>query len=182
MAESNKRVVEIDGIKLEVDLRHARRVDTFKVGDRVKILKKEYSSTNIYHGVIVGFENFASMPTIVVAYVESSYNSAEIKLAYINGTNNDDKKVELVPDTDQSMAFSKADILAKFNRQIESKLEEIRDIYRKQRYFNAQFGKMFNETPEGIRQAEIKLLHEEQERVQAVLDEEKAAALLAEYA
>ena len=33
-----KRLVEINGIKMEVDMRSARRVDTFKVGDNVKVL------------------------------------------------------------------------------------------------------------------------------------------------
>ena len=32
MSEENKRVVEINGIKMEIDLRYAKRIDTFKVG------------------------------------------------------------------------------------------------------------------------------------------------------
>ena len=38
-----KRIVEIDGVKIEVDLRTAKRVDSYKVGDNVKILEKEKS-------------------------------------------------------------------------------------------------------------------------------------------
>ena len=33
-----KRIVEIDGVKIEVDLRTAKRIDTFAVGDNVKVL------------------------------------------------------------------------------------------------------------------------------------------------
>jgi hypothetical protein len=35
--EENKRIVEIDGVKIEVDLRSAKRIDTFRVGDNVKV-------------------------------------------------------------------------------------------------------------------------------------------------
>ena len=41
-----KRIIEIDGMKVEVDLRHAKRVDTFKVGDNVKILDKSYEDSH----------------------------------------------------------------------------------------------------------------------------------------
>ena len=43
MSEDNKRIVEIDGVKIEVDLRKAKRVDSFQVGDNVKILEKKYN-------------------------------------------------------------------------------------------------------------------------------------------
>ena len=38
-----KTMVEIDGVKMEVDLRTARRIDTFAVGDNVKVLCKDYN-------------------------------------------------------------------------------------------------------------------------------------------
>ena len=43
MGENNNeflREIEIGGIKMQIDLRQAKRIDTFKVGDSVKILKK----------------------------------------------------------------------------------------------------------------------------------------------
>ena len=38
-----KRIIEVNGIKMEVDLRNAKRIDQFKVGDSVKVLVKSYS-------------------------------------------------------------------------------------------------------------------------------------------
>ena len=32
-----KRIIDINGMKMEVDLRTAKRIDTFKVGDNVKV-------------------------------------------------------------------------------------------------------------------------------------------------
>lgn len=167
---SQRQIIEINGIKMEVDLRHAKRVDTFRVGDRVKLLRKEYSSHYVNHGVIVGFENFETLPTIVVAYVENEYRSAEIKLAYINTASykEGERKFEIVPDTDESLVFNKAEIVSNLDRQVEVKLEEIRDIYRKKRYFLHHFGKMFGETPEAIRQQELNQIAAQKETENAV--------------
>ena len=35
--ENTKTQIEINGVKLEVDLRNATRIDEFKVGDNVKV-------------------------------------------------------------------------------------------------------------------------------------------------
>ncbi|MDH7956462.1 hypothetical protein [Listeria monocytogenes] len=48
-----KRMVEINGIKMEIDMRTAVRVDEFKVGDNIKVLDKNYSNQKIHDGVIV---------------------------------------------------------------------------------------------------------------------------------
>jgi hypothetical protein len=148
MSKAQMQTVEINGIKMEIDLRTAKRVDTFKVGDRVKLLKKESdnSAPSIHHGVIVGFENFNVAPTIVVAYVEGSYNP-ELKLAYLNALSNENStKFEIIPDVDETLPFHKADVLAAFDKEVAKKLEEIRDQLRKKRYFISRFGQMFGET------------------------------------
>jgi len=64
--ENEKRIIEINGIKMEVDLRTAKRIDTFKVGDPVKILDCTYSTPQIYAGVIVGFAEFNKHAAIEV--------------------------------------------------------------------------------------------------------------------
>lgn len=62
--DNQKTIVEINGIKLEVDLRTAKRVEEYKVGDMVKVLKKEYGdSYKSYAGMIVGFDAFVALPT-----------------------------------------------------------------------------------------------------------------------
>ena len=82
----NKQIIEINGIKLEIDLRTAKRVEEFKIGDAVKLLVKEYSNDfKSHNGVIVGFDDFKDHPTIIIAYMIESYGyGAEIKFAYIN--------------------------------------------------------------------------------------------------
>ncbi len=65
------KIIEINSVKLEVDRRSAERVDQIQVGDRVKVLNKQYSDYKVYHGVVIGFEPFEELPTIIVASAEA---------------------------------------------------------------------------------------------------------------
>ena len=68
--DETRRIVEIDGVKVEVDLRTAKRVDSFRVGDNVKILDKSYQDYKVKPGIIVDFAEFQELPTIVIAVFE----------------------------------------------------------------------------------------------------------------
>jgi hypothetical protein len=41
---TEKTIIEVSGVKLEVDLRQARRIEEIRIGDRVKVLTKDYSA------------------------------------------------------------------------------------------------------------------------------------------
>lgn len=80
----DKRVIEIDGVKIEVDLRSAKRIDTFKVGDNVKVLCKEYNGDfKVKPGIITDFANFKEKPTIIVAVLDESYSGVSINFVHI---------------------------------------------------------------------------------------------------
>jgi hypothetical protein len=75
-----KRVVEINGVKVEVDLREAVAVETMRVGDAVRVLVKNYGGTYAAHdGVVIGFDQFKNLPTITVAYAEIGYSNADVR-------------------------------------------------------------------------------------------------------
>ena len=59
-------IIEVNGIKLEVDLRTAKRVDQLRVGDRVKVLNKAYDGYEVLPGTVVCFEPFEKLPTTSV--------------------------------------------------------------------------------------------------------------------
>jgi len=145
MEENYKRVVEINGVKIEVDLRTAKRVDSFKVGDHVKVLKKEYSSYKSYLGVIIGFDEFLQLPSLVVAYLDITYSGVSIHFLTINA---ETKEIEICPCQDEDLVFEKSDILGNFDREIEKKREEIRDIERKKNYFIHHYSKYFEQISE----------------------------------
>ena len=90
--------IEIRGQKLELDTRVAVRADIIKVGSRVKLLKKEYSSHKVLHGIIIGFEPFKDLPTIIVAAVELAYSDATVSFVYINEKTEDYQMVVALDD------------------------------------------------------------------------------------
>ena len=81
--EDSKRIIEIDGVKVEVDLRTAKRVDSFKVGDNIKILDKEYDNYKVKPGIIVDFAEFQELPTIVIAVFEEGSWSSVPNISFI---------------------------------------------------------------------------------------------------
>lgn len=136
-----KKIVEIQGVKFEVDLRHARVVENFRIGDRIKVLKKEYGEThNVYPGVIVGFENFKMLPTIVIAYLKTSYGEASLEFDYFNA---ESKDMDLVVTDDGYLPIEKADIIERFDREIQKKEEALADIKRRKTYFLEHFQRYF---------------------------------------
>lgn len=82
--EETKRIIEINGVKLEVDLRKATVIDNYKVGDQVKVLSKEYQDTyKVSCGIITDFfyreidgNQEAAMQILVL---EQDYNGIDLK-------------------------------------------------------------------------------------------------------
>lgn len=141
---SEKRIIEVGGVKMEIDLRHAKTVDTYRVGDRVKVLIKEYTdSYKSYAGVIVGFDAFESLPTIVIAYLKVDYNSAEVKLVYINS---ETKDTEITCLSEGDIPFSKEQVDQTLDKLVEDKRKEFEDALYKRDNFHRWFGNLFSET------------------------------------
>lgn len=143
MTDSQKTIIEINGVKMEVDLRHAKRIDQLQIGSRVKCLIKRYSDFVTYPGVIVGFEPFPSKPTIVVAYLETDYSGASLKFQSFNS---ETKDFEMVADLDNNaMEVDKAHILTMMDREIAKKEEELRAVHDKRTFFLDKFKAYFTE-------------------------------------
>lgn len=135
-----KTIIEVNGIKLEVDLRTAKRIDQFKVGDKVKVLVKSYSSYQSYPGIIAGLDNFKERPTIIVAYIDLQYSSCSLKFTYIN---KDSADVEICPANDVDLSVDKSDVLNKFDEEIRKKSLEIVEIENRKKYFIENFQRHF---------------------------------------
>lgn len=135
--DESKRIFEINGVKLEVDLRTAQvsKVDTYKVGDSVKLLFKQYSSFEVKYGVIAGFEQFKQRPTIVVAYLDYS----ELKFANIF----DGCEHEIVPVGEHDLLSEREWIEFRVQDAITKKEIELSELKNKKSYFTKMFGKYF---------------------------------------
>lgn len=138
MQTSNTTVIEINGVKLEVDLRTARRVENIRVGTRVKVLQKKYSDTyEIRHGVVIGFEPFLELPTIIIAVAKIEYNSATVEFVYFNSKS---EGIQIVVSCDDDLAaLDKNDFIKQCERETLKLEAQIADIQAKKRYFLDKF-------------------------------------------
>ena len=140
----NNQIISINGIKMEVDARTAtiRKVDTFKIGDPVKLLLKEYSGHAVKPGIIVAFDQFTKRPTITIAYLEY----AELKFAALfEGCEH-----EIVAATGADLDLNKEYIVDKMDREIEKKEQEIRDVQAKKKFFLEAFGEYLKAKDENV--------------------------------
>ena len=141
MNDKQTTIIEVNGVKLEVDLRTAKRIDELKIGSRVKCLVKKYDSFATYPGVVVGFDPFPSRPTIVVAYLENGYGSSGLTFKSFNA---DTKDFEIVADLDNNaMEVNKSSIIQNFDREIDKKKLELQELEQRKQFFLDNFGVYF---------------------------------------
>lgn len=140
--EEFKRIIEINGIKMEIDLRQATVIDNFKVGDTIKVLIKRYDEYKSHVGMIVGFDEFKKLPTIVIAYLDIDYTASSIKFVYYNS---EVKDVEICKINDWDIPYSKQQILDKLDHEINKKEEELKELNSKKTLFLSMFGKFFED-------------------------------------
>lgn len=134
---SEKTIFEINGVKLEVDMRYARRIEELKIGSPVKLLSKNsYSGHKVFPGVIIGFEPFKDLPTIIVAYVEDDWSTAQIKVVSINAKQ---ETFDIVAAVDKDFTIDRTIVLSRFEKQILAKEREIDAIKEQMKYFESNF-------------------------------------------
>jgi hypothetical protein len=138
--ENQTTIIEINGVKLEVDLRHARKIENYKVGDHIKVLVKDYEDFKSYIGTIIGFDEFEKTPTIVIAYLKTGYGSATIEFVYYNSKKKD---VEICQLNDWDLPVSKQQVLDRFDAEMERKRTELSEMEQKKTMFLKLFGKYF---------------------------------------
>lgn len=138
-----KMIVEVSGVKMEVDMRTAKRIDTLQIGSRVKVLRKSaYASDyRVMPGVIVGFEPFESLPSIVVCYLDISWSEAKLEFFTFNAKSTD---IEIVAALDHDeLEVSRSDVFARIDKEIAKKQEEIAELERRREFFDRNFAAYF---------------------------------------
>lgn len=151
MEQDSKKIIDIKGVKLEVDLREAVRVDRLAVGTRVKVLKKNYSDYKVLHGVIVGFEPFAKLPTVIVAAALIEYNSAKMEFIYYNEQTKD---VEIVASMDDDLlGLDKPTFLKALDREIAKFETEKQEVMARKAYFLKNFSQYWKSVESDVADA-----------------------------
>jgi hypothetical protein len=131
--------VKVRDVAIEVMPQMARRTETLRVGSKVKVLIKEaYQKDHKVHpGVVVGFEPFKELPTVVIAYADISWSDCNIRFLYLN-ENTKDAEVIAACDLDHGIDNGAAEKW--FARQIEAKTREAADLAAKREFFRSHFG------------------------------------------
>lgn len=138
--DENKKIIEINGVRLEVDLRSARRIDEFKVGDSVKVLDNRNDKNMVRRGVITDFANFKELPTIMVAmYTPPDYwSKPSIEFIPYNANT---ENIEIVAVSAEEIIVSRETIVQKFDDEIAKKRDELNDLIIKRDTFVKYFGR-----------------------------------------
>ena len=140
MTDEHMKIIEVGGVKMEVDMRHVRQVNTFHVGDTVKVLIKSYSdSFKMRKGVIIDFAFFEKLPTIVVAYIEGDYDG-ELKTVHVNAQSKD---TEIAHCTADELSIDKDAMLEKMDRALAKAENEAETVRTHRAIFLNRFGKFF---------------------------------------
>jgi hypothetical protein len=137
--DKNTRIIEINGVKVEVDLRTAKRVDQFKVGDPVKVLRKRYGDTyEVLPGAIVGFAEFTALPTIEIVAIT---HSGDVEFIAFNEKA---EGIELAPMNRYEMAFDQAAIESTLVRNVEKAQSAVREAETKLEAYRKEIVKAFD--------------------------------------
>jgi len=131
-----KRIIEINGIKMEIDMSTAKRVDEFKVGDNIKVLQNK----QIKQGVIVDFVNFKELPTIQIAIFSTDYWGSKIDFIHYNAKTED---IEIMPCAKLDLELEKNNVVEKLNNEIQKKSDEMSELVAKRDWFVKYYGKYF---------------------------------------
>lgn len=135
MSEDSK-IIEINGVKFEVDARTAtlRQLSTVQIGAKVKVLKDE----RVLYGTVIGFEPFAENPVVVICYIDSQYYSStpDFKFLYFSSKS---KEQIVISSEDDDHGIERDDVVMKIEKEIAKKETEIKDLEDKKRYFLTKF-------------------------------------------
>lgn len=134
----NIRTIEVNGVTLEVDMRYAKRIDQFKVGDTVKVLDNRNDRNEVKTGVITDFANFKDLPTIMVAVYKTGDYWSKPTIEFIP-YNANTKGIEIVGVSAEEIIVSRETIVQKFDDEIAKKRDELNDLIVKRDTFVKYF-------------------------------------------
>jgi hypothetical protein len=95
-----------------------------------------------YPGIIVGFDNFEKLPTIIISYLETGYQTADVKFLYFNS---DTKDTEICAMNENDVPFNSVDVEKLMSNTIVMKQKELTELRNKRDYFINNFNRYFGE-------------------------------------
>jgi hypothetical protein len=144
--QGEKRIIEVHGVKIEVDTRDIKVINTYRIGQNVKVLIKVYNDWKLFHAVITGFYPFNNLPTITLAYLNPNYGEDKVKFITFN---QDSKDIELCPAAELDLELDKKEVLDEMDRKIVSIKTDLAQHEMNRKFFLDRFGSVF-EAPKEV--------------------------------
>ncbi len=129
----NFGIVDIAGVKMEVDLRTAKRVENYRVGTSIKVLKEQYGDYKSYPGVIIGFTEFKERPSMDIMY----FNGSDVEFVSLH---KESKGIEIAPFNKYEFEYQRDDIVYRLDRNVVQAEEALRSAQTKRKVFLDNFG------------------------------------------
>jgi hypothetical protein len=141
-ASSSRIEVDIKGVKFEVDTnKFVKNNNNYKIGDCIKVLIKKYGAEwRSYHGMIIGFDAFENLPTILIAYLDTEFGNADITLLCFN---NASEGIEITAANNIQLQLTKESAVQKFYNQIRDLKQQIEETEAKLQIFLTTFSEKF---------------------------------------
>ena len=133
----NTQQIEVKGQSFEVQTQAVVR-STIKIGDRLRILKKStYSDPVVCDGIVIGFEPFKTLPSIVIAYIDDTYSNIDVKFLVWNDSTKD---VEITVALDDPFKKNLDHYATRIEQKATKLEQEAREVRQKLDYMRSKFG------------------------------------------
>jgi hypothetical protein len=134
------QAVTIKGLVYEVPVKPIIKQESLRVGDYVKLLmKKSYGEGyESFVGMVLNFEPFENLPTVVIAYLEDDFTGTDMRFLYLNKKSKE--KVEIIKIPPYEVKFKRPDAIERMEKKIIKLQEEIAEMESKIILFKKYFG------------------------------------------
>ena len=130
--------MKIGRIEIECEIQ-AKETNHYKVGDKIKLMKKEYDKFKVFPGVIVDVTPF-DLPTLTIAYIDADSYNIPIKFLYYNDNSED---IQIHPATEHDLLLNPGFVLEAINQEIRKREVEIAELERKRNFIANNLEKFF---------------------------------------
>lgn len=128
--------MEINGIKLEADLREAKRIDSVTIGDNVEVYIDDCGLCDVRHGIITDVSLYGENVILVIATLVYDQNNLP-QIDFIRISNGDGCKIMKVDG--EELCMTKSGLLEIFELEIQKRKDEALELEKRLCFFKENF-------------------------------------------
>lgn len=134
--------IRIGDMQVEVGDKYIKSKGNFKIGSRVKLLKKKYSDWEVYPAIIADYSPFEGLPTLTIMYIVDGF-PPKVELAHLHEKTDD---LRICEDTSGlRLQVSKAICIERLDYDIQSCRAKLDEAISRRKYLLENFKEFFSE-------------------------------------